>query len=422
MKRGCLITIGFLAALGIGGALAMAVLHHREPSFQGRSLGQWMEEYERVLSAPQVSKDAPPAYPTEAVEAIRRMGQPAVDALLQQMGAKDPQWKLKLIALVQKQSLFKVEFQRADVRRGRANAVLCELGPAASNAVPTLVAWLSDDERANPAAQVLASIGRASVGPVLAQLANGDTKVRQQAVQVLGWIGPDANQAVPWLVNCLSETNRALRNAAIRALGAIGVPRDEIEPRLIGLLHQPEDAVDAACGLVCMEAKLIPMLTRALTNEHSKVRLAGMAGLAFLQDIRRMPHLQTERDRLHWKQRQSMRFNLTTMRVRLQQQSAGEDRVLAFVLVNNLQDPDPRVRELSAAMLAGFPSEVARSVPALEKCLQDADTTVRATARRSLDQLPKPPPPNGGVSAEEANPPPPLRPRPSGLPPGRATP
>jgi HEAT repeat protein len=249
-------------------------------------------------------------YPTEAVEAIRNMGQPAVDALLDRMTAKDPAWKLKLIALAEKQSLIKVDYQTAEIRRGWANSVLCELGPSASNAVPSLVAWLSDDELANPAARVLAHIGRASVGPVLVRLANGDAKVRRQAVQILGGIGPDANQAVPWLVYCLSDTNRALRGTAIRALGGIGEPRYEIEQRLTGLLHRPEDALVAACGLVSMGRNGIPVLTRALTNENPKVRLAGAGGLTFWQDIRRRPVVQTGRDRRDWTQSRSSLFNL----------------------------------------------------------------------------------------------------------------
>src|SRR5688572_20232924 len=321
MKRGRIITIGFLAALTVAGGLVMAVLFSPEPSFQGKSLGQWLAEYERVLSAPPVSKDVPPAYPAEALAAIQSMGQPGVDALLHRMGAKDPWWKSKLVGLAPKQSLIKVNFERTDLRRQLATAVLVELGPSASNAVPTLVAWLSDEVLENYAQQVLASIGRASVEPLRARLAHPVAKVRLRAALILGWIGPDAAPAVPDLVNFLSETNRALRSAAIRALGGIGQPREEIEQRLIAFLHTPEDALDGAAGLAALSSNTIPVLIRALTNEHPKVRLAGMAGVSLLQDIRLGKFIQTERNWRQWNERQSARFNLkalaATVRYRL---------------------------------------------------------------------------------------------------------
>jgi hypothetical protein len=44
---------------------------------------------------------------------------------------------------------------------------------------------------------------------------------------------------------------------------------------------------------------------------------------------------------------------------------------------------------LSAAILVEFPTEAGRSVPELERCLQDADAGVRTAARQSLEKLPK---------------------------------
>jgi hypothetical protein len=139
--------------------------------------------------------------------------------------------------------------------------------------------------------------------------------------------------------------------------------------------------------------------------------------LTFWQDIRRRPVVQTGRDRRDWNQSRSSLFNLRMLRAAFQQRSSGEGHALVFVLVNNLDDPDPRVRELSAGMLAGFPTEVAWSVPALEKCLQDEDPTVRAAVRRALEKLPKPPLQTRPAPPRPGNPPPPLGPDAVVLPP-----
>jgi len=414
MKRGRLITIGFFAAAGLVG-LVMAILPSRELSYQGLTLDEWLEEFDRgFYTAPKSIWPRSP-YPSNPDEAIRSMGQPAVDALLDRMTYEDPAWKLKLIALAQKQSLFKVNFKPAGARRGGAFSALCELGPSASNAVPRLVAWLSDRELGDEAAMVLATIGRASVESLQARLAHEDSKVRAPAAKVLGWIGPDAASAVPQLVHSLSDTNRAVRSAAIRALGAIGEPRNKMEQRLVSLLHVPQDAFDAVCGLVLMGTNSIPVLTRAMTNEHAAVRWAGAGGVKFWQDYHRRPPANRERNPKRWRQSYRTMMLLQTAHGSLQMRVELESRTLATLLIDNLEVLDSRVRELSAAMLTGFPTESARSVPALEKCLQDEDATVRTAARRSLAQLPKPAPAESVITLDGAKPLPPPRSRPPWL-------
>jgi HEAT repeat protein len=414
MKRGRHIKLWSLVAVGLAGTMVMVGLLSREPSFQGKSLSEWLEVYEneKASSPPPLPTNAPRPFPTEAVEAIRSMGQPAVDALLDRIRAEDPVWKLKLLALAHKQSLFKVKFQPALLRRAYASAVLHDLGSSASNAVPKLVEWLAEDEWGGGAGWLLAGIGRASVEPLRARLAHGDARDRPRAAQILGWIGPEAAPAVPQLIDSLSDTNQRMRSAAICALGAIGEPRGEIEPRLIGLLHQPEDALDAACGLVCMGSNSIPVFTRALTNENSSVRVAGAAGLKFWQDNRRRIRAWSDGNRQDLRQNISVVFDLKLVQSSLQKSGGGEPKSLAFVLVGNLDDPDPRVRELSAAMLAGFPTEAAWSVPKLETHLQDDDAAVRAAVRRSLEKLPGYPSIAPGFSPQRADSPPSLGPGP----------
>jgi hypothetical protein len=68
-------------------------------------------------------------------------------------------------------------------------------------------------------------------------------------------------------------------------------------------------------------------------------------------------------------------------------------------------------------MLAGFPTESDRIVPALENCLQDEDPAVSAAVRRALEKLPKPPLQTRPAPPRPGNPPPPLGPDAVVLPP-----
>jgi HEAT repeat protein len=404
-------TLWFLAALGVVGALVMALLPSRGPSYQGLTLEEWLVEFDKGFydAAPSIFPRKP--YPSDPVEAIRNMGQPAVDALLERMTYEDPAWKLRLIALARKQSLIKVRFKPADARRGGAFSALCELGSSASNAVPRLVGLLSNDDLGIFAERVLARIGRASVEPLRARLAHEDRKVRLQAVQILGWIGPEAAPAVPQLIHSLADTNRIMRGPVIRALGAIGAPRDEMEQRLTGLLHVPEDAPDAVCGLVSLGSNSIPVLTRALTNEHSAVRAASHDGLMVWQELRREEAGQTAPAGKVTRLLRRGHYDYLVRSMRFTSFAGREAFMSTLALIGNLNDPDPRVRELSAAMLAGFPTESDRIVPALEKCLADPDAGVRAAVRSSREQLLKPPPAEAVITLDGAKPAPSLIPR-----------
>ncbi len=69
----------------------------------------------------------------------------------------------------------------------------------------------------------LARIGQPAVPELVKALGHTEPVVRRQAVEVIGRIGPDANDAVSALVYTLdADENEEVRKAAVRALGQIG--------------------------------------------------------------------------------------------------------------------------------------------------------------------------------------------------------
>jgi len=380
------VLIGLLLLVTIGSALLYWRL--RYPAFGGQSLNEWIEEYKEAMYL----RDNPgPNHrgADYAVDAIRKMGPTAVSRLVGMMETKDSRLNLVLIDLARKQSLVDVPFDPASSRRSLPVEILCDLGPSASNAVPRLMRLLYDTELSTDAGRVLAAIGTASVPSLVGALAAEQGHARSLAAQALGWMGADASPAVPLLVERLQETNRVVRSAVIRSLGAIGSPKLEIEKRLTSLLHT-SDALDASCGLASLGSNCVPILTRALTNADPKVRVAGIAGLQTWRDkVKRWGWATDPRTQRHLQYSHSTIFNLKALSANMVSLKGRTNTFLARTLIENLVDPDPRVRELSTAMLAGFPTEVSIIKPALNKALGDESEPVRSVARRSLEELEK---------------------------------
>lgn len=390
MKRRQILLILILIAATAAAFWLAAYL--REPRARGYAMSYWMEEYALALDPPGGPAPADHRRADRAIEAIRAMGPSGVRALLRRMNSRDSTLKLKFIEWSRKQSLVQIQHQPAEYRRQWAVAALCDLGPSASVALPRITAWLSDAELSSDASKVMASIGSASVPVLISSLANTNDRIRYRAAEALGWIGRDAAPAVPALMAVLQETNPFPRSGVIRSLGAIGVPEKEIEQCLIGLLQEPAGALDAAYGLARLGGDSLRPLILALTNSEPKVLLAGLTGLMFWHEAnKRLAPSEARELRTHV-QRLDLIFNLKALGAGFANRSRSPDVLIARTLAPTLTNTNPRLRALSAIMLAQFPGGAQHSVPALKLALKDEDATVREAARKSLDRLPAPAP------------------------------
>ncbi|MDP6446655.1 MAG: HEAT repeat domain-containing protein, partial [Pirellulaceae bacterium] len=69
------------------------------------------------------------------------------------------------------------------------------------------------------------------------RLTSNDAEVRAQAADVLGRIGPDANEAIPELIILLDDESGPVRRSAARALGQIGPAAEQAVPSLMRVLE-----------------------------------------------------------------------------------------------------------------------------------------------------------------------------------------
>jgi heparin/heparan-sulfate lyase len=257
-----------------------------------------------------------------AGEALRKIGQLAVDALVAAIGCQeagvrivavralggigDPRAAERLAVAVKGDdpavcrwaiwALGKIKDPRGvpalmgalkdDDSRTREHATWA-LGETGEPAVGALITALGDesDETRGSAVRALAVIGKPAVAPLMAALRDRNGFVRANAAQALGLIGrPDA---VPALLPLLKDEDSLVRSCAAGALGKAADAR-ALDPLLAALKDaDPEVRRGAAEGLGrAKNLRAVEPLIRSLNDESPLVRRAAVDALGELRDRR----------------------------------------------------------------------------------------------------------------------------------------
>ncbi|MEM9906226.1 MAG: HEAT repeat domain-containing protein [Cyanobacteria bacterium P01_D01_bin.44] len=133
----------------------------------------------------------------------------------------------------------------ANIRFAAVEA-LGDIGPAARTATPALVDLLGDSTTGQAAGRALADIGAATVPDLLEALKSRNATVQHNAVKALGLLGPDAAEAAPLLARLMPSSDQALQADVFKALANMGKPA---VPVLITALDDPSLRGIAAISL-----------------------------------------------------------------------------------------------------------------------------------------------------------------------------
>lgn len=271
LKKSLLIGLP-LAALGL--AAALFILNNREPSYQGKSLSDWVDDYEDLRW------DSPDALAAD--DALRHIGARAVPFLLKTAPASyqgspaDPDPRPWLHA-------FEV------------------LGDSAKSATPTLGRWLNDSNRNELAAECLG--GMHAIGfPALVNALDSTNAALRGAVVIslldhypwydntnyygeafdpesVAVVQRSGERVVPGLIRWIQDpaTDNRTRDAAICILGDFHQQPEVVVPLLLKILEDPDNPSRRSAALhleyFSSEAKtVVPVLTRLLNDDDPKMR------------------------------------------------------------------------------------------------------------------------------------------------------
>lgn len=177
-----------LAILCVGflGVIAWwATAREREPRYAGKPLSQWLRESDLTSSPDPLETFG------KAEKALNAIGTNSFPYLEKMLCATDPAWKQVAIAFNARQSLLRLPVTPAQVYRGRAMWGYSSLGPTAKADVPKLIQLMNSQK---------------------------SPEVRCCIAGALGLMGPNARDAIPVLMNAVTNQNADVRRSAVVAL------------------------------------------------------------------------------------------------------------------------------------------------------------------------------------------------------------
>ena len=202
-----------IAVLALSGIALWKVYSEKEPNYKGKPLAFWLWGYDRGTYS--ASHPNGPSAPTlaEANEAVRAMGTNTIPVLLQMLEQESP-WRTRFRKMLW--HLSKAHFPMQYPGSKALGAFHAFNHGDASNAVPALIKIMQNDR-----------------GP-FQQTACPD---------VLAWIGPPAEPAIPALLQAATHTNAIVRNNAVYALGRIHARPELVLPALTKCLKDTDPQV-----------------------------------------------------------------------------------------------------------------------------------------------------------------------------------
>jgi hypothetical protein len=237
---------------------------HHEPTYQGRTLSDWTRDLDPHTMV--MVGHEPPAW-----TAIGHMGTNAIPTLLKWMSEPDPPEPLKPHLA----PCFTLS------RSERAEFAFRILGGAARPAIPELTRLArksSDPNRAERCADSLASIGPEAIPSLLSLATNGPRMTRWYAIAALEYFGNDRQltiPAVPVLIKCMGDRNDDVANKAADVLSRCCSP-EVVVPALTNALRSPS-ARSRKWAVRCLgwdeqAVSAIPLLRAAMRDPDYGVR------------------------------------------------------------------------------------------------------------------------------------------------------
>jgi hypothetical protein len=271
-----------------------------QPVYNGKTLSAWVNELQSdgVGGRPELL--------TEAVEALRAIGERAVPFLLEWLLQPRVLERPPARIFGKARSLGPAAIPVAAVESMRwrhefpapgliANAFEA-LGPKAISAIPELARALNDPD--HPAwfwaLDALCAFGAEAIRVLQSLAAKFEARPRHlgSIVDTFGNMGPHALPMLPFLIECGRNEDSSVRSSAVHALGRLRLRSDLVVPALVSALRDPELLVRlAAVNAISLHGKeaipALPELGELANGSEQCVREAATRALIRIQQAGR---------------------------------------------------------------------------------------------------------------------------------------
>jgi hypothetical protein len=273
-----------IATGAVAGLVGLAWYRNREPSYEGKSLSEWLKAYRTPAWSTSHIVSQP------AADAVRHIGTNALPFLvswIQEMRTGFPKWKEPLFSAVfhwkpgtpGRETLLDSMASR-EIRASCAIWGFEILGETARPAIPDLVRIANEGKTPSSelAIGALSYLGKDALPPLLSMITNTDLQIRRDAFSSLSqmrYLGTNAHPAVVLLIQCLQ--NPGLAKDAAGTLGRLHLESDIAVSALIECTRSANRGmrVQGVSGLEEFgpEARAaVPQLTKLLSDPEGIVR------------------------------------------------------------------------------------------------------------------------------------------------------
>jgi HEAT repeat protein len=349
-----LILAGILAIVTV-----VIVKRSSEPSFKGRTLSEWTKHR------------GGEADNGEAAKALRATGPKITPTLLEELFAIDSKFKLMLVQLEKNQSIFGLPFILDYERRRNARVRLRALRgePQLEQIIPLILQRLKTTT---------------------------DSDFRCDLLNTLACIGPQAKEAIPFLLTSLTNTSGNIRMFSTIALGEIGGNSERVVPALIVSLHDSGDSVRSetirALSLFGVAAKAaIPALIEVAGKDESGFNRDE--AIKALRQIEPAAVAQAEAAYLNFLIVALKDSDWHTRYYALGGVDALKQKPIAVLnaVLKGLDDEDERIRKEAISVLGSCGQQAQAALPKLRQlAVGDPDERTRQSAVFALQQIEHP--------------------------------
>ena len=287
-KRRTIIALLAVVALVVGVLISSRT---REPSYNGRTLSEWLEIY---LTAEKATGTIRQNGRT-AAEAVRAIGTNALPFLLEWIRYEQNPWQRRLGKAIDAgfapAALDRLTFSEQRMKRSAtAGKGFRILGPDARLVLPDLLRMANDTNSpltADRACVAMSYLGSDVIPYVVEALTNANHPLHQQAPSIafeMGYLGTNAASLVPLLVQGTQDSSDYFAFRSIRALGSLQLSPEIAVPALTnGLRHSsPRIRMWAAVELKAFKSAARPAvnaLIAARSDPDYSVREAAKEAL-----------------------------------------------------------------------------------------------------------------------------------------------
>jgi len=273
--------------------------------------------------------------------------------------------------------------------------LLKEIGPAAQKAVPYLIEALNDKDfqvrlwSANALVNIDSSIAVPKVFDVLMEALNQDY-YRATSIMLLGKIGPQAKESIPYLQQALKDDDWQTRHEAARSLVKID-PDFSTNPAidvLIDDLKNGDETVRMNSARILgrigpAACKAVHQLNKILIDQHGYIIYETALALYKIDpQVSGQQVINFINDRL-----QNFGVSEEEMYIRILGEIGPAAKNAVPTLIGFLKNQEGMIRVHAAESLGNIGSEAQEAIPALKDASKDNKAMVRLAAAEALQKI-----------------------------------